>query len=94
MGKPKYKGMSFHLRKEGRSHVHTPPPPSTPWMNPEDIMLGEMSWIQKGKYHVIHLQEEPKLGKVTETNDNSNNNAERWVVERGSSLFKGYRSSD
>ena len=34
----------------------------TPWMNLENIMLSEISWTQKDKYHIMF-----RIGKFIET---------------------------
>lgn len=56
----------------------------TKWMNPEDIMLGEISQLQNDRYGMIHLYEVPKILRV-----------EWWLEEVGNeeSLINGHHVS-
>ena len=57
---------------------------ATTWMNPEDIMLGEISQLQNDRYGMIHLYEVPKILRV-----------EWWLEEVGNeeSLINGHHVS-
>ena len=51
------------------------------WMNLEDIMAGQRSWSQKGKTVRFHLNEVPRVVKLTETEN-------RLVTIRGWGRWK------
>ena len=51
------------------------------WMNLEDIMAGQRSWSQKGKTVGFHLNEVPRVVKLTETEN-------RLVTIRGWGRWK------
>ena len=51
------------------------------WMNLEDIMAGRRSWSQKGKTVGFHLNEVPRVVKLTETEN-------RLVTVRGWGRWK------